>query len=68
MDADIKGALAQIDRSWKAFEHNGKPMTKQQVKAVLEYGNQVGYTLVSQLKEKEIDEIIDKVNKRNISG
>lgn len=68
MDADIQGALNQLNRSWKCFEHNGKPMTKTQVKAVLEYGKQVGYKSVSQITEKEISEIIDKVNRRNIGG
>jgi hypothetical protein len=42
MHADIKGALAQIDKSWKAFEHKGKPMTKNQVKTVLLYANSKG--------------------------
>ncbi|MBV5282182.1 MAG: hypothetical protein JZU53_07070 [Paludibacter sp.] len=64
MHANIKGALAQIQTSWKAFEHRGKPMTKEQVKAVLEYANQVGYKTTEELKDKEVDEIIDKVNKR----
>lgn len=68
MDADIQGALNQIDRSWKCFEHNGLPMTKSQVKAVLEYGKQVGYETVSQITDKEISEIIDKVNRRNMGG
>lgn len=68
MQASIQGALAQIDKSWKSFEHKGKKMTKPQVKAVLEYANQVGYTSTAELKETEVDEIIDKVNKRNIGG
>lgn len=38
MDADIKGCLSQISRSYKAFEHNKKRMTRKEVKAVLEYG------------------------------
>jgi hypothetical protein len=29
MNADVKGALEQIDNSYKAFIHNGKSMTKQ---------------------------------------
>jgi ribosomal protein L12E/L44/L45/RPP1/RPP2 len=66
MDADIKGALQQLDKSYRAFEHKGKRMTKQQVKAVLEYGLQVGYTSTSQLKDKDIDEIICKVNHKSI--
>lgn len=43
MNADIKGALDQINQSYRAFVHNGKPMTKQQVKSVLEYGLSKGY-------------------------
>jgi hypothetical protein len=54
MDADIAGALAQIESSWKAFEYNGEPMTKNQVKHVLEYGIELGYTVVSQLTDVDI--------------
>lgn len=64
MNADINGALAQIDSSWKAFVHRGNPMTKAQVKAVLSYAQQVGYKTTAELKDKEVDEIIDKVNRR----
>lgn len=35
MHADIIGALNAINISWKAFEHKGVKMTKQQVKKVL---------------------------------
>ena len=28
MDADIKGCLNQINKSYKAFEHKGKRMSK----------------------------------------
>lgn len=59
MDADIKGALNQIDRSWKCFEHNGKPMTKQQVKSVLEFGLSKGYDAVSEIKDSDIERIIN---------
>jgi hypothetical protein len=64
MDASVQGALAQINQSWKAFSHDGKRMTKNQVEAILKYADQVGYTLVSQISDKEISEIIDKVNRR----
>lgn len=60
MNADIQGALNQINHSWRAFEHKGKPMTKSQVKRVLEYGLAKGYTTTDQLTEKEVDEIIEK--------
>ncbi len=29
MHADIKGALEQIDKSYRAFEHKGRRMTKE---------------------------------------
>jgi len=60
MDADIKGCLNQINRSWKAFEHNGKPMTKTQVKKVLEYGLSKGYETVSQITDQEVNKILNQ--------
>ena len=62
MKADLKGALQQLDRSWRSFEHRGKPMTKEQVKKVLEYGLSKGYKHTGQLTDEEVDEII-KSNK-----
>lgn len=61
MNADIKGALQQLNKSWKAFEHKGKSMTKQQVKAVLEYGIAKGYKHTGQLTDEEVDVIISKI-------
>jgi hypothetical protein len=57
MDADVQGCLAQINRSWKAFEHNGKPMTKEEVKAILIYADKQGYTAVSQITDSEINSV-----------
>ena len=63
MNADCKGALKQINTSWKAFEHNGKPMTKSQVKAVITYAVYVkGYEHTGQLTKEEINSIIKRVN------
>lgn len=62
MDADIKGCLNQLDRSYKAFEHNGKRMSKIQVKTILEYGLSKGYVSVSQIPDAEIDRIIKQLN------
>lgn len=61
MNADIKGALTQINKSWKAFVHNGQPLTKEQVKAVLEYGLKQGYESTDQLSDQEINKIISKL-------
>lgn len=60
MDADIKGCLNQINRSWKAFEHNGKPMTKMQVKKVLQYGLSKGYETVSQITDQEVNLVLNQ--------
>ena len=55
MDADLVGALAQINKSWKAFEHKGKPMTKEQVRKALVYGIKKGYTHTGQLTDEDVD-------------
>lgn len=62
MNADCKGALAQINKSWKAFTHNGKSMSKAQVKAVLEYAVKKGYEHTGLLSQEEIDNIIATIN------
>lgn len=59
MNADIKGALTQLNKSWKAFTHKGKPMTKLQVKKVLEYGLKQGYDHTGQLTDNEVDQILN---------
>lgn len=60
MHADIKGALEQINRSYRAFTHKGQPMTKSQVKAVLKYGIKAGYKTTGELSDEEVDKIISK--------
>jgi hypothetical protein len=62
MNADCKGALAQINKSWKAFTHNGKPMSKAEVKAVLEYAVKKGYEHTGLLSQVEIDNVIATLN------
>lgn len=58
MHADLRGALSQLNKSWRAFEHNDKPMTKIQVKAVLEYGISQGYESTNELSDEEIDNVL----------
>lgn len=55
MNADLVGALEQIERSWKAFEHKGNPMTKDQVRKALFYGIQKGYKHTGELTDDDID-------------
>ena len=63
MNADLVGALEQIEKSWKAFEHKGKPMTKEQVRKVLVYGIRKGYDNTGQLTDVEVDEVINSIKK-----
>jgi len=65
MNADCKGALAQINKSWKSFYHNGKPMTKAEVKAVLQYAIQKGYEHTGMLSDEEVDTIIESMKKKS---
>lgn len=59
MNADVKGALVQINQSWKAFEHNGKPMTKEQVTAVLTYADSKGIETVNEIPDSDIEFVLN---------
>lgn len=55
MHADINGALLHINKSYKLFEHNGKPLTKKQVKKILEFGVKKGYKNTNEFTDVEIE-------------
>lgn len=61
MEANLKGALAQLNKAWPAFRHNDKPMTKAQVKAVLQYGISMGYESTADLTDPEVEMVISKL-------
>jgi len=61
MNADIKGALKKINKSYRMFEHNGKSMTKDQVKKILEYGLSKGYEHTGQFTDEEIESVLREV-------
>ena len=61
MNADLKGTLARVNKVYRLFEHNGKPMSKEQVEKVLIYGIEKGYTLLSEISNDEIDSIINEL-------
>lgn len=61
MNADVKGAYAQLNTSWKSFVHNDKPMTKAEVKAVLQYAISKGYETTKDIPDEEIDNIIQNL-------
>lgn len=63
MKADIKGALQQLNKSYRLFEHKGKSMTKPQVKLVLEYGLKKGYNNTGQFTDEEVYNILSGISK-----
>lgn len=66
MHADLQGALNQLNKSYRAFEHKGKRLTKIQVKMILEYGIKKGYKTTAELTDEEVDSLIkdDDVNEQ----
>lgn len=60
MNADLVGALQQINKSWKAFEHKGEKMTKEEVRKALVYGIKKGYEHTGQLTDEDIDIALGK--------
>lgn len=64
MHINLRIALKQINTYWRYFEHNGQNMTKKDVVEVLKYGISKGYKSTSELKNEEIESIINK-NKLN---
>lgn len=68
MNADCKGALAQLNKSYKAFVHKDRPMTKKEVKAVLEYAIDKGYEHTGMLRDDEVDNILKTLNKEVGNG
>jgi hypothetical protein len=61
MHADLKGALQQLNKSYRAFEHKGKSMSKLEVQKVLEYGISKGYETTKELSDQEVDEVIRSI-------
>jgi hypothetical protein len=59
MHADLFGSLEQINDCWRAFEHKGKPMTKDQVRKVLTYGIKKGYKTTKELTDDEVDAVLN---------
>ena len=55
MNADLTGALEQLDTAWKAFEHKGKPMTKDQVRKALIFGIKKGYKHTGELTDEDVE-------------
>jgi hypothetical protein len=63
MNADIQGALNQINQSYKAFVHRDKPMTRKEVEAVLKYALAKGYKTTDELSDEEVDKILKQISK-----
>ena len=58
MHADLAGALERINKSYKAFEHKGQSLSKDQVRKVLKYGLSKGYKSTKELTDEEVDKVL----------
>lgn len=58
MNADIKGALDQINKSYRSFTHRDRFLSKSDVRKVLEYGLAKGYKTTEELMDDEVDKIL----------
>lgn len=58
MHADLIGALEQINKSYKAFEHRGKQLSKYQVTKILKYGIEKGYKTTAEFTDEEVDFVL----------
>jgi hypothetical protein len=67
MNADIEGALENLGKSWRVFEHKGKPMSKKEVETVLKYGLDKGYKTTNELSDDEIDSVLKKLHNVDLS-
>ena len=65
MEADLAGALEQLEKSWRAFEHNSKPMTKENVRKALVYGLKKGYKSTGELTDEDIETALSTPNSSN---
>jgi hypothetical protein len=63
MNADIKGALKNINKCWPMFEHDGMPMSKKEVEAVLHYGLGRGYDSTNQISDEEVNLVLKTIRK-----
>lgn len=66
MHADLVGALEQLEKSWRAFEHKGNPMTKEQVRKALVYGIKKGYEHTGQLTDEDVDNALSENQEKSI--
>ena len=58
MHADLTGALKKLNIIYKAFEHRGQKISKDQVRKVLKYGIEKGYKTTADLKDEEVDKVL----------
>jgi len=67
MNADLAGALEQLNNSWRTFIHNDKPMTKEQVRKALVYGLKKGYKGTNELTDQDIETALADNDTKSVS-
>lgn len=62
MNASVKGCLLNFNKAWKMFDYKGRPMRKEEVKAVLEWADNQGIKSTGDIPDDKIALIIDYLN------
>ena len=58
MNANLRGTLYNLGKAVGIIKHNGKSLTRKQLKALCEYGIRKGYEHTGQFSDEEVDAII----------
>ena len=55
MNASIEGSLKNLNKVWQFFEHKGNALSKSDVKKVLQFAKNKGYTSTSEITDNDFD-------------
>ena len=58
MNANVKGAYKNLNRFYKIFTHNGKSLSKSEVKNILTNAINKGYETIYDIPDEEVEKFI----------
>ena len=59
MNANVKGALKDLNRFYKIFTHNGKSLKKSEVKNILMNAINKGYETIYDIPDEEVEKWVN---------
>jgi len=66
MNINLKNAYNMISHVYYLFEHKGENLTKNEVKAILEYAVKKGYESTCDIPGNEVDKILKDLRAKKI--